>query len=93
MPEPFFCFFKIAITVSLEIPNIRPVARVPTPSTTIFNTDYEPLEDTLYECIVLQNYDAHIESYCNYIPVPRLVMTDFRYLIITTKRAHNFYNP
>ena len=32
LPDPTFRFFKIAVTESFEIPNIRPVARVPVQS-------------------------------------------------------------
>ena len=32
LPGPIFCFFKIEVTESFEIPNIRPVARVPVQS-------------------------------------------------------------
>ena len=32
LPGPIFCFFKIEVTVSFDIPNIRPVARVPVQS-------------------------------------------------------------
>lgn len=38
LPQSRFCFFKIAVTVSFEIPRIRPVARVPVQSTAIFKT-------------------------------------------------------
>ena len=38
LPGPLLCFFKIAVTVSLEMPNMRPVARVPVPFTDIFKT-------------------------------------------------------
>ena len=37
-PGPVLCFFKIAVTVSLEMPSMRPVARVPVPFTVIFRT-------------------------------------------------------
>ena len=32
LPDPIFCFFKIEVTESFAIPNIRPVARVPVQS-------------------------------------------------------------
>jgi hypothetical protein len=35
---PVLCFFKMAVTVSLEMPSMRPVARVPVPSAVIFST-------------------------------------------------------
>jgi len=38
LPGPVFCFFKIAVTVSLEMSSVRPVARVPVPFAAIFKT-------------------------------------------------------
>lgn len=38
LPGPVFCFFKIEVTESFEIPKIRPVARVPVQSIANFTT-------------------------------------------------------
>ena len=38
LPGPTFRFFKIAVTESFDIPNIRPVARVPVQSMASFRT-------------------------------------------------------
>ena len=46
-PIPIFIFFNIAATLSLEIPDILPVARVPVHSTAIFNTCLRILDDTI----------------------------------------------